>query len=196
MVRKPRADSTRNRGLILAAARQEIADRGPEVGMDEIARRAEVAVGTVYRHFPSKEALVTAIVSESMDQVARDAERCLALCEGGEPARGQLVDFIEALISLSAENQAVLAAMEAMGASKGTDSAEARATTAITRLIELGHASSSIPRHVTVADVYMLLATAPYGQPRSVRDRWLSLMLTGLMAESDNAGPERAQTLL
>lgn len=188
MVRKPRADSVRNRGLILAAARQEIADRGPEVGMDEIASRAEVAVGTVYRHFPSKEALVTAIVSESMEQVADDAERCLALCEAGEPARGQLVAFIEALITLSAENQAVLAAMEAMGASKGTDLAEARATAAITRLIELGHDSSSIPRHVTVADVYMLLATAPYGQPRLVRSRWLDLMLTGLMTDSGSAG--------
>ena len=188
MVRKPRADSVRNRGLILAAAREEIADRGPEVGMDEIASRAEVAVGTVYRHFPSKEALVTAIVSESMEQVADDAERCLALCEAGEPARGQLVAFIEALITLSAENQAVLAAMEAMGASKGTDLAEARATAAIARLIELGHDSSSIPRHVTVDDVYMLLATAPYAQPRLVRARWLDLMLTGLMTESDISG--------
>jgi AcrR family transcriptional regulator len=187
-VRKPRSDSVRNRGLILAAARHEIAERGPEVGMDEIASRAEVAVGTVYRHFPTKEALVTAIVSESMEQVADDAERCLALCEAGEPARDQLVSFIEILITLSAENQAVLAAMEAMGASKGNDLAVARATTAITRLIEIGHDCSSIPRHVTVADVYMLLATAPYGQPNSVRDRWLDLMLTGLMTESDNPG--------
>lgn len=183
MVRKPRADSVRNRGLILAAARQAIADRGPEVGMDEIASRAEVAVGTLYRHFPTKEALVTAIVRESMDQVADDAERSLALCEAGEPARDQLVAFIQSLITLSAENQAVLAAMEAMGASKGTDVPEARATKAITQLIDLGHESSSIPRHVTVADVYMLLATAPYGQPTSVRDRWLDLMLTGLMTE-------------
>lgn len=188
MARKPRADSVRNRGLILAAARQEIADRGPEVGMDDIAGRAEVAVGTVYRHFPTKEALVTAIVGESMEQVADDAEHRLALCEAGEPARVQLVAFIEALITLSAENQAVLAAMEAIGASKGTDSAEARATSAIHRLIELGHDSSSIPRHVTVEDVYMLLATAPYAQPRLVRDRWLNLMLTGLMTESNNAG--------
>lgn len=182
-MRKPRADSVRNRALILAAARQEIAERGPEVGMDEIARRADLAVGTVYRHFPTKEALVAEIVSESMGQVADDAERCLALCEGGEPARGRLVAFIEALITLSSENQAVLAAMEAMGVSKGIDLAEARATIAITRLIDIGHESSSIPHHVTVADVYMLLATAPYGQPRSVRDRWLNLMLTGLMTE-------------
>lgn len=190
MVRQPRADAVRNRGRILAAARQEIADRGPDVGMDEIAGQAGVAVGTVYRHFPTKEALVTAIVNESMEQVADDAERCLALCEGGEPARGQLIAFIEALITLSAENQAVLAAMEALGASKGADSAEARATTAITRLIQIGHESSSIPRHVTVADVYLLVGTAPYNQPASLRDRWLNLMLTGLMAVSESAVDE------
>lgn len=190
MARQPRADAVRNRGRILAAARQEIADRGPDVGMDEIAGQAGVAVGTVYRHFPTKEALVTAIVNESMEEVADDAERCLSLCEGGEPARGQLVAFIEALITLSAENQAVLAAMEALGASKGADSAEARATTAITRLIEIGHESSSIPRHVTVADVYLLVGTAPYNQPLSVRDRWLDLMLTGLMTVSESAAHE------
>lgn len=189
-MRQPRADAVRNRGRILAAARQEIADRGPDVGMDEIAGQAGVAVGTVYRHFPTKEALVTAIVNESMEQVADDAERCLALCEGGEPARGQLIAFIEALITLSAENQAVLAAMEALGASKGADSAEARATTAITRLIQIGHESSSIPRHVTVADVYLLVGTAPYNQPASLRDRWLNLMLTGLMAVSESAVDE------
>ena len=190
MARQPRADAVRNRGRILAAARQEIADRGPDVGMDEIAGRAGVAVGTVYRHFPTKEALVTAIVNESMEQVADDAERCLALCEGGAAARGQLIAFIEALITLSAENQAVLAAMEALGASKEADSAEARATTAITRLIEIGHESSSIPRHVTVADVYLLVGTAPYNQPASLRDRWLDLMLTGLMTVSDSAAHE------
>ena len=190
MARQPRADAVRNRGRILAAARQEIADRGPDVGMDEIAGRAGVAVGTVYRHFPTKEALVTAIVNESMEQVADDAERCLALCEGGAAARGQLIAFIEALITLSAENQAVLAAMEALGASKEADSAEARATTAITRLIEIGHESSSIPRHVTVADVYLLVGTAPYNRPASLRDRWLDLMLTGLMTVSDSAAHE------
>lgn len=190
MARQPRADAVRNRSRILAAARQEIADRGPDVGMDEIAGRASVAVGTLYRHFPTKEALVTAIVNESMEQVADDAEHCLARCESGEPARGQLIAFIEALITLSAENQAVLAAMESLGASKGADSAEARATTAITRLIDIGHESSSIPRHVSVADVYLLVGTAPYNQPASVRARWLDLMLTGLMTVSDGAAHE------
>ncbi len=191
MARQPRADAVRNRGRILTAARQEIAERGPDVGMDEIASRAGVAVGTVYRHFPTKEALVTAIVNESMEQVADDSERCLAFCEGGEPARDQLVAFIKALITLSGENQAVLAAMETLGASKGADVAEARATTAITRLIEIGHESSSIPRHVTVADVYLLLGTAPYDQPASTRERWLDLMLTGLMTAPEERPHDR-----
>lgn len=185
MARQPRADAVRNRSRILVAARQEIGDRGPDVGMDEIAGRAGVAVGTVYRHFPTKEALVTAIVDEYMEQVADDAERCLALCEHGEPARGQLIAFIKSLITLSAENQALKAAAEALGGSQGAKAAEARASAAITRLIERGHETSSIPRHVTVEDVYLLVGTAPYDQPASTRDRWLNLMLTGLMTGSE-----------
>ena len=186
MARQPRADAVRNRSRILVAARQEIGDRGPDVGMDEIAGRAGVAVGTVYRHFPTKEALVTAIVDEYMEQVADDAERCLALSEDGEPARGQLIAFIKSLITLSAENQALKAAAEALGGSQGAKAAEARASAAITRLIERGHETSSIPRHVTVEDVYLLVGTAPYDQPASTRDRWLNLMLTGLMTGSED----------
>ena len=185
MARQPRADAVRNRDRILAAAREEIADRGPEVGMDEIAGRAGVAVGTVYRHFPTKEALVTAIVDEYMEQVADDAERGLALCEAGEPAHAQLIAFIKALITLSAENHALKAAAEALGGSQGAKAAEARASAAITLLIERGRETSSIPRHVTVGDVYLLVGTAPYDQQESTRDRWLDLMLTGLMTTSE-----------
>lgn len=50
--------------------------------------------------------------------------------------------------------------------------------------------SAKIPHHVTVADVYPLVGTAPYNQPASLRDRWLDLMLTGLMTMSDSAAHE------
>lgn len=198
-MRQPRADAVRNRGRILSAARQEIASRGPDVGMDEIASHAGVAVGTVYRHFPTKEALVTAVVDEYTEQVADAAERRLALCQGGAPANEQLDGFIRDLITVSADNRAAKAAAEALGGSQGAKEAEARASSAIARLIECGHQTSSIPRHVTVADVYLLVGTAPYDQPASTRDRWLDLMLTGLMAPApehpDRSDPaDRAAT--
>ncbi len=59
-----RADARRNRERILAAARELFAREQPDVGIDDVARRAGVGVGTVYRHFPDKEALMGELVRE------------------------------------------------------------------------------------------------------------------------------------
>jgi AcrR family transcriptional regulator len=67
-----RADARRNREKVLAAARVAFAEAGREAQMDDVARRAEVGVGTVYRHFPTKEALLEAL---SEDTFARIADR-------------------------------------------------------------------------------------------------------------------------
>jgi AcrR family transcriptional regulator len=65
-----RADARRNRERVLAAARECFADKGAEVQMDDIARRAKVGVGTVYRHFPDKAALLEALKAEYLEQIA------------------------------------------------------------------------------------------------------------------------------
>lgn len=65
-----RADARRNRQRLLAAAHVEFAAEGLEAGMSKIAERAGVGVGTLYRHFPTKEALVEALVAEHFDRIA------------------------------------------------------------------------------------------------------------------------------
>ena len=65
-----RADARRNREKIVAAARSAFAEYGLDAQMDEIARRADVGVGTLYRHFPTKDALVRAIVVSHMEGMA------------------------------------------------------------------------------------------------------------------------------
>jgi AcrR family transcriptional regulator len=65
-----RADARRNRAKIVEAARATFAEYGLETQMDEIARRAGVGVGTLYRHFPTKRALVRAIVQDHMERMA------------------------------------------------------------------------------------------------------------------------------
>ena len=62
-----RADARRNRERILEAARELLAAGPPEVQMDDLARRAGVGVGTVYRHFPDKEALMGELVRERFE---------------------------------------------------------------------------------------------------------------------------------
>ena len=77
-VRPLRRDAERNRRLILAAARQVVAQRGLGAGFDEIARVAGVGVGTVYRRFPNRDDLVDALFEEQIDAVVARAEAAAA----------------------------------------------------------------------------------------------------------------------
>jgi AcrR family transcriptional regulator len=86
-----RRDAERNRQRILAAAQQAFADRGLDVSLDEIAAQAGLGVGTVYRRFASKEALVEALFEDRLGEVVAAGERALA---DPDAWRG-LVTFLE-----------------------------------------------------------------------------------------------------
>src|SRR4051794_33959684 len=77
--RPQRADARRNRERILEAARGECAKHGANVQMDDIARGAGVGVGTVYRHFPTKETLIDALVAEKYRVAVENAEAALEI---------------------------------------------------------------------------------------------------------------------
>jgi AcrR family transcriptional regulator len=73
-----RADARRNRERILKAARVVFADQGADAQIDDVARKAKVGVGTVYRHFPTKDALLEALVRERFEVILGMAEEALA----------------------------------------------------------------------------------------------------------------------
>jgi len=74
-----RADARRNREKVLTAARAVFADQGVDAQMDDVARRADVGVGTVYRHFPTKDALLTALSDALFEDIAAYARETLTL---------------------------------------------------------------------------------------------------------------------
>jgi len=74
-----RSDARRNRQKVLAAARAVFSEHGREAQMDDVARRAEVGVGTVYRHFPTKEALIEALMVDSFQAIAAQATAALEI---------------------------------------------------------------------------------------------------------------------
>nr|WKU62177.1 TetR family transcriptional regulator [uncultured bacterium] len=91
-----RADARRNRDLIMAAAGELFARRGRDAQMEEIAARSGLGMGTLYRHFPSKQALLTAMVRErfrAMADLARAAER---VADPGEAVETLLRSYLEA----------------------------------------------------------------------------------------------------
>jgi AcrR family transcriptional regulator len=73
-----RADARRNHEKLMAAAAAAFAESGLEAQVEDIARRAGVGVGTVYRHFPTKEALVEALAVQHFERLADIAEEALA----------------------------------------------------------------------------------------------------------------------
>jgi AcrR family transcriptional regulator len=69
-----RADARRNRDSLLDAARQVFTERGSDASLEEIARRAGVGVGTLYRHFPTRQDLIQAVYVEEVEALCRSAE--------------------------------------------------------------------------------------------------------------------------
>jgi AcrR family transcriptional regulator len=178
--RAPRADAVRNRAKVLDAAREQIATHGPGIGMDEIAAAAGVAVGTVYRNFPTKTDLVAAIVAESTARLADDAEAARDRAAAGARALDELTGFLAHIVETAATDRAVKAAATALGAAPLEPDTEARASAAVTALIQTGQADGDIHPDITVEDVYLLFSTAPTDQPPAIRNRWLSLTTPGL----------------
>jgi AcrR family transcriptional regulator len=73
--RKPRADAARNRERVLAAAKEVFSDGGAEASLEAVARAAGVGIGTLYRHFPTREALFEAVYRREVQQLADLAEK-------------------------------------------------------------------------------------------------------------------------
>ena len=79
--RPKRADARRNYEKVLAAAREAFAEGGESTALEEIARRAGVGIGTLYRHFPNRQALLEALYVDEVEEVCRSA----AALEGADP---------------------------------------------------------------------------------------------------------------
>ncbi len=94
-LRKPRADSARNRQLLIDASKAGFSDVGLNVSLEEIARRAGVGIGTLYRHFPSREAVVEAVYRREVEQLAEAVPRLLESSPAGEALHQWMHLFVD-----------------------------------------------------------------------------------------------------
>src|SRR5580704_5467771 len=88
--RVQRADARRNREAVIAAAKKLFADEGLDAQMPDVARAAKVGVGTVYRHFPTKDDLIAALVADRFERLAQKARDGVEAADGWQG----LCDFI------------------------------------------------------------------------------------------------------
>jgi AcrR family transcriptional regulator len=110
-----RADAARNRARVLEVAYDTFAAEGLNVPIDEIARRAGVGAGTIYRHFPTKELLFQAVVSNRISQITAEAQG-LADADPGEA----LYTFLYRMIEEGATDQGLVDAMADICIDMGT----------------------------------------------------------------------------
>jgi AcrR family transcriptional regulator len=102
IVRPKRADARRNYDKVLTAAREAFAEGGESTALEEIARRAGVGIGTLYRNFPNRQALLEALYVNEVEEVCRSA----AELDGGDPWEA-LSSWFERLIGYLATKQAL-----------------------------------------------------------------------------------------
>jgi AcrR family transcriptional regulator len=94
-VRKPRADARRNRVRLLEVAKAAFAAKGSGASLDEIARSAGVGAGTLYRHFPTRDALVEAVYRNETEQLIAAADRLVKLHRPVTALREWLLLFVD-----------------------------------------------------------------------------------------------------
>lgn len=182
---KQRADARRNRKRILAAAAEQFGEHGLDVHIERIARSAGVGVGTVYRHFPTKEDLLQALADE---RFAEFAEQARAALDDPDPWNG----FCELMRSCARSTAGDRALSEAMDQLPGLCGAAAEKTdldqhTGV--LIERAQAAGSMRGDFSVDDIPSVMrglarATAHHegGPPPMSWERYLEIMLAGLQA--------------
>ena len=98
-VRKPRADAQRNRERILEIARLAFTQHGAEATLDDIARRANVGPGTLYRHFPTRDALIEALYRSEVEKLTASGQRFAATMPPVKALRAWMLLFIDHVAS-------------------------------------------------------------------------------------------------
>src|SRR6266487_3217645 len=102
-----RADARRNREAVIAAAKVLFADQGLDAQMPDVAKAAKVGVGTVYRHFQTKDDLIAALVAERFERLAQKAREGL---ESGDAWQG-ICDFIRFSAQIQADDRGLCEVM-------------------------------------------------------------------------------------
>ena len=180
--RKPRADSTRNRQLLIDAAKSGFAELGLNVSLEEIARRAGVGIGTLYRNFPSREAIVEAVYRREVELLADAVPHLLETWPAAEALHKWMhlfVDYIatKRLIAPSLGSAAVRTApLYATSAEliKG----------ALATLVKRAVASGEVRKDIDPADLLRAMIGVSYGNPeagwQASARRLIDILMDGL----------------
>jgi AcrR family transcriptional regulator len=186
-----RADARRNRQAVIAAAKKLFADQGLDAQMPDVAKAAKVGVGTVYRHFPTKDDLIAALVAERFQRLAEKAREYLEMRDAWEG----LADLIRFSAQIQADDRGLC---EVMGSRPEVMDAAARAAglpELCERLVKRAQRSGGLRRDLVWEDIPMIacglgrITQATAGPATGRWPRLVEIILDGLRAPGSGKLP-------
>ena len=178
----PRSDAKRNRERLLAAATDAFREADEQASLEGVAKRAGVGIGTLYRHFPTREDLVEAVYLSELDRLLASGADLLA----GEPPDLALRAWMDHFAEWAAGKQGMMETLRAMFASGAIVRSEMqdRLVATIAEFLAAGAAAGVLRDDVEPRDVLRsligLMAVRHAGPANSKRDRTLDLLVDGL----------------
>lgn len=153
--KKPRADAVKNRARILAVAKDAFYQKGADVSLDEIAKRAKVGPGTLYRHFPTRDALLEAVYRGELEKLSAAEQKFAETMPPIEAIRAWMLLFVDYV----AAKQIIASALNAMMANSCDVYTCAMDVIggAITRLVSRATASGEMRQDVNGLDLLWAL---------------------------------------
>ena len=192
--RKPRADALRNRERVLEAAKTVFSAGGPDASLEAVAREAGVGIGTLYRHFPTREALYEAVYRREVEQLSELAEELKGEAAPVEALRRWLRSNVEFVATK--KGMATALALAAGPPSELTAFSFDRLTKAIHMLLQRAVAAGDVRADITPEDLLRtlvgmcMLHDQPGWQAGVVR--MLDVLVDGLRVQSDTGKPRRS----
>jgi AcrR family transcriptional regulator len=179
-----RADAQRNRENLLAAARRAFTAGDATVALETIAKDAGVGIGTLYRHFPTREALVEAVFRAERDRLCDSADDLLAIHRAEVALRAWMDQFAD-YVAVKRDMADALRAIIASGAVTSSEARE-QLSTAAAKLLTAGAEDGTLRADVRPEDVVVSLVgiflTCGAPDQRDQANRLLDLLMAGLRA--------------
>ena len=180
--RKPRADSVRNREQLLATAKAAFTEAGADVALEEIARRAGVGIGTLYRHFPTRDALLIAVYQREVEQLAVSADALLA----ERPPHAALQAWLHLLVDYMATKRVIAPALRTCSddTSQAYAASGATVVAAMNRLAQAAIDNGQIRADIGLDDLYRMMVGLSHGYDQPAWEpsarRLIDVMMAGL----------------
>lgn len=161
--RKPRADAQRNRLRVLAAAKQAFTRYGANASLDDITKQAGVGPGTLYRHFPTRDALLEAVYQAEVDKLAAAAAELARTMPPLPALRAWMLLFVDYIATKKIIAPALAA--PAGGPSQVIEASYARIHQAVGALVRRAVASGDLRADVDPADLFQALVGVAFASP-------------------------------